>query len=157
MALRCSIRYVSSGSSPVAFARTANSGRPIPQRHSLTLIVSLSETRSRSWVPRSLTRPESLTGCVCLHALSSFQRTDCDPGFAIPERRRALWRLADIPSHRPGLARKARRLPIAARLGEPSKVTRTNPILSSRPVNHDEPPAFRTYFRGPRSIPGVRG
>ena len=29
-----------SGSPPVAFARTDNSGRPIPRRHPLTLIVS---------------------------------------------------------------------------------------------------------------------
>ena len=28
------------GSPPVAFARTDNSGRPIPRRHALTLIVS---------------------------------------------------------------------------------------------------------------------
>ena len=44
MALRCSIRFVSSGSLPVAFARTENSGRPIPQRHSLTLIVIFSDS-----------------------------------------------------------------------------------------------------------------
>ena len=35
--LRCSIRCLSRGSSPVAFARTDHSGRPIPRRHSLTL------------------------------------------------------------------------------------------------------------------------
>ena len=37
--LRCSIRFYFGGSSPVAFARTDNSGRPIPRRHPLTLIV----------------------------------------------------------------------------------------------------------------------
>jgi len=48
---------------PVAFARTDNSGRPILRHHALTLIVS---------------RLAPLDGlCVCLHALSSFQRTDC--------------------------------------------------------------------------------
>ena len=58
---------IESGSSPVAFARTDNSGRPIPRRHPLTLIfLSRSPSGSR----------QKLTGCVCLHALSSFQRTD---------------------------------------------------------------------------------
>jgi hypothetical protein len=57
---------VLSGSSPVAFARTDNSGRPIPRRHLLTLIVP-TPPACASFVG---------TGCVCLHALSSFQRTD---------------------------------------------------------------------------------
>ena len=61
-----SVRLIG-GSSPVAFARTDNSGRPILRRHPLTLIVRL----------RSLDASVVVTGCVCLHALSSFQRTDC--------------------------------------------------------------------------------
>ena len=43
--LRCSIRFYFGGSSPVAFARTDNSGRPIPRRHPLTLIVSVYRQR----------------------------------------------------------------------------------------------------------------
>ena len=35
--LRCSIRCLNRGSPPVAFARTDNSGRPIPRCHALTL------------------------------------------------------------------------------------------------------------------------
>src|SRR5947209_3707123 len=66
--LRCSIRFILGGSSPVAFARTANSGRPISQRHPLTLCLPPHRLLSLAM--------QRLTGCVCLHALSSFQRTD---------------------------------------------------------------------------------
>jgi len=50
-------------SPPDPEARTEHLDNPIPRRCTLTLIVN---TR---WKSR-------LTGCVCLHALSSFQRTD---------------------------------------------------------------------------------
>ena len=51
-------------------ARTDNDGRPIPRHHALTLL-------SRS-APRGVNRAASPHDrvCVCLHALSSFQRTD---------------------------------------------------------------------------------
>ena len=46
--LRCSIRFYVSGSPPVAFARTDNSGRPIPRRHPLTLIVFPASSLARA-------------------------------------------------------------------------------------------------------------
>src|SRR5262245_47670578 len=51
-----------SSSPPAAFVRTDNSGRPILRCDALTLCLTSLAGRS--------------TGCVCLHALSSFQRTD---------------------------------------------------------------------------------
>ena len=91
--LRCSIRFICRGFPPVAFARTDNSGRPILRLHALTLIV-----RRRSLRLRFASSVE--TGCVCLHALSSFQRTDLPvvpgtPGFpasAPPAREPTVFR-----------------------------------------------------------------
>ena len=57
------------GSPPAPVVRTDNFGKPIPWRHALILIVRL----------RSLAFADELRldgFCVCLHALSSFQRTD---------------------------------------------------------------------------------
>jgi len=67
--------FVSSGSLPVAFART-------DQRRSTDYVAPLADTLSLSSplaplaVACSPRARERLTGCVCLHALSSFQRTD---------------------------------------------------------------------------------
>jgi hypothetical protein len=86
------------GSSPVAFARTDHSGRPIPRRHPLTLIV---------FPANSLARALRIDGLCVLARLSSFQRTDevrqgrpTDLPSARPFRARA-------PSHRSGPAGKA--------------------------------------------------
>ena len=103
--------FTESGSSPVAFARTDNSGRPIPRRHPLTLIVRLRSPGLR--LPSVV-----VTGCVCLHALSSFQRTDRGaPG--------ALHPAACFHPTTPDLPEGPRRLTVAARLGEPIEVTGT--------------------------------
>jgi len=70
LALRCSIRIWSHGSPPPAFVRTDNWGRAItavPRADSLVRLHAHSQGCSRFIV----------TGFrVCLHALSSFQRTD---------------------------------------------------------------------------------
>ena len=126
MALRCSIRSVICGSSPVAFARTDNWGRPIPRRHTLTLIVSFF-----SLAPSSA-RAKKETGCVCLHALSSFQRTDFTGwswGRPTPQPRRD--RLLGRPC-----------------FGEPSKVTRTPSSCQCRQVE-----ASPRALRAPSGIP----
>ena len=61
---------VMSQSPPAAFARIADSGRPILRSHALTLFVRL---RLRCFHSSRF----NVTGFrVCLHALSSFQRTD---------------------------------------------------------------------------------
>jgi hypothetical protein len=52
-------------SPPVADVRTDDLGRPIPRCHALTLICP----------PPLADASFGETGCVCLHALSSFQRT----------------------------------------------------------------------------------
>jgi hypothetical protein len=78
------------GSPPAPVVRTDNSGRPILRRHALTLIV---------W-PHSRACALELRQdgfCVCLHALSSFQRTDISkrPGrFAHNSRLLRLFRAA---------------------------------------------------------------
>ena len=120
LALRCSIRSVICGSSPVAFARTDNWGRPIPRRHTLTLIVSffarapLSVRRARVTArSRQPLRPvaKKETGCVCLHALSSFQRTDFT-GLS--------WRRPDSPMKPRSTSSADRLLGNLLRLLEPS-------------------------------------
>jgi hypothetical protein len=98
----------SRGSPPAAFARTDNSSRPILRCHALTLL-------SDSARLRSLRRDRV---CVCLHALSSFQRTDRPVVPGTPGGS-ALRREAQLPPH--PFCRLHRR----PRLGEPSKVTRT--------------------------------
>ena len=50
--------------------------RPLARRHSLTLIVLFPARSSRSCCHSRSLVTGNLTGCVCLHALSSFQRTD---------------------------------------------------------------------------------
>jgi hypothetical protein len=57
------------GSPPASVVRTDNSGRPIPRRHALILIV-------RRHSPACAVELRRDGSCVCLHALSSFQRTD---------------------------------------------------------------------------------
>ena len=83
---------IESGSSPVAFARTDNSGRPIDamppaDSHCLKAVLFLTE------------EPSLLTGCVYLHAYLVFK----EPTAA------RQWRPArhSARSHRPGLAWKA--------------------------------------------------
>jgi len=112
--LRCSIRFVlKSGSSPVAFARTDNSGRPLdampPADSHCPTSLSLACARSSSVV----------TGCVCLHAYLVFKEPT-----AVRQWRstRHPVRLAARPTVQvlPG---RPRRLSVTARLGEPSEVT----------------------------------
>ena len=92
-----SIRSSIGGSSPVAFARTDNSGRPLPRRHPLTLIVRL-----RLGGLRRLSAV--VTGLCVLARLSSFQRTD---GSA-PRAPYPTSQSRDVRrSHRPGPAWKA--------------------------------------------------
>jgi len=96
-------------SPPVAFVRTDNSGRPIAAASRAdSLSLSSLEKRRRA--------------VKCLHALSSFQRTDCCTNVcssnraSVTLRRRFLGTRAAYAaallaarSHRPGLARRARR------------------------------------------------
>jgi hypothetical protein len=94
------------GSPPVAFARTDHSGRPIPRRHPLTLIV----------FPATLARANAsgLTGCVYLHAYLVFKEPTWCAGDAPPTSAAeldSLHRPLDAgliccPSHRSGLGRK---------------------------------------------------
>ena len=105
-----SVRLIG-GSSPVAFARTDHSGRPIPRRHPLTLIV---------FPASSLARALRIDGLCVLARLSSFQRTD--------EVRQG--RPTDVlsglrPPTAPVLPERPHRMSNAARLGEPSEVTGT--------------------------------
>src|SRR6185436_12685876 len=81
------------GSSPVAFARTDHSGRPIPRCHPLTLIV---------FPASSLARTLRIDGLYILARLSSFQRTD-----EVRQGRPTDVRSGLRPSHRSGLAGKA--------------------------------------------------
>ena len=99
---------IESGSSPVAFARTENSGRPVnamPPADSHCLKPS-----------RLLRRAEPLDGLCVLARLSSFQRTDGSAPVA-PYPTSRLDPTAQVLPGRP------RRLSAAARLGEPSEVT----------------------------------
>jgi hypothetical protein len=104
---------IESGSSPVAFARTDNSGRPIdampPADSHCPTSLSLACARSSSVV----------TGCVCLHAYLVFKEPT-----AVRQWRstRHPVRLAARPTVQvlPG---RPRRLSVTARLGEPSEVT----------------------------------
>ena len=95
---------LSSGSPPVAFARTDHVGRPLARRHSLTLIVFFPNSPTLVALTFACSF-RKLTGCVCLHALSSFQRTDppCALGARTPQRRLGLC-------------------PSRSSLGEPSEV-----------------------------------
>jgi hypothetical protein len=90
-----------SGSPPVAFARTDNSGRPIPRRHPLILIVDTRVLSSR--INRAV--------CACTHYLVFKEPTAETPlaprrlfvaGVASP-----LFGVSPEGSHRPGRARKA--------------------------------------------------
>ena len=88
---------IESGSSPVAFARTDNSGRPIdamPPADSHCLSLPAVHRRLRA-----AARRQRLTGCVYLHAYLVFK----EPTAA------RQWRPArhSARSHRPGLAWKA--------------------------------------------------
>src|SRR5205807_1925340 len=85
---------IDGGSSPVAFARTENSGRPLDamppaDSHCLSL-------------RNSLEIPERLTGCVYLHAYLVFKEPTAARLWR-PPRHRVRFRA----SHRPGLAWKA--------------------------------------------------
>ena len=129
MALRCSIRCLSRGSSPVAFARTDHSGRPIPRRHSLTLCptsLRLASHDARLGYVK--------TGCVCLHALSSFQRTDRRCVEDAPPWLASRFFLGSLGTRVAGslippfgtCPKGLAAWPVAANLGEPSKVTSRN-------------------------------
>ena len=79
------------------------------RRHGLILIVPFSTGRTFA-IARVAAPPGRETGCVCLHALSSFQRTD---------RSCAQGARPTFPAQKARLVRRRR-----PRLGEPSKVTR---------------------------------
>jgi hypothetical protein len=111
--------------------RTDNdSGRPLARCHPLTLLSPPSRLRASA----------GDRVCVCLHALSSFQRTDrscalgARPTFLPARRRRTTRRLGyplrvPLPSNGAGEATPHCR--DAARLGEPSKVT--SPVQDCQP------------------------
>ena len=100
------------GSSPVAFARTDHSGRPIPRRHPLTLIVFPASSPARAL---------RIDGLCVLARLSSFQRTDCGaPGTPHP----TGCAFSRFPPCRT-VPERPRHMSDAARLGEPSEVTGT--------------------------------
>jgi hypothetical protein len=118
-------------SSPVAFARTDNSGRPIPRRHPLILIV-------RRCPGACAPRPRrDRAVCACTHYLV-FKEPTADAPMAP---RRLSWLASPArclgypevpvppPGSRPG---RPRRLSAAARLGEPSKVTRAHHSCQSQ-------------------------
>ena len=123
MALRCFNPFVViGGSSPVAFARTDNSGRPILRRHPL---ISLSDA------PRACaSRPRrDRAVCACTHYLV-FKEPTTDAPLA-PRRRCLGYPEVPVPppGSRPG---RPRRLSEAARLGEPSEVTRAHRSCQSK-------------------------
>src|SRR5215831_9783624 len=112
LALRCSVRCCYRGSPSVAGSelttRSTDYTAPRADSHPTPPAFTLEGN-----TPRMLQRSFVVTGCVCLHALSSFQRTDVrDARGASP----CTFR----PLHRPCL-------------GEPSKVTKAG-LLCQSPV-----------------------
>ena len=124
--LRCSIRCLSRGSSPVAFARTDHSGRPIPRRHSLTLC----PTSSAVALTRSGGTPSRRVVCACTLYLvfkeptAGASRTP-HPGW-LPAFSWGHFVTQMAGSLIPPFGTCPKGLaawPVAARLGEPSEVT----------------------------------
>ena len=121
MALRCSIRvlYVVVRRQSPSYGLTTPADRKL-RRHALTLIVSFL-ARWTLAIARVAGSRGRMTGCVCLHALSSFQRTDNRSALDAP-----LFPTFPSGNLAGSPCRGTRRnRPSRPSLGEPSEVTST--------------------------------